>query len=248
MSLIDEQLDFSRVADTFLAHGSMQSPAFLDGRLCARLALADISADTWLEEVCATLGVDQPNSREDGEVLLAWRRQALDALAAPELNFEPLLPDDLFSLAERAHGLQEWTQGFLEAIVEAGGQSDDWSAALREVLEDLGSLVNLEIELEDNAENENDLFALTEHAAWPPCCSIPSSTPASPRSSTSRIPRVTTPPHRRHRHTDEPFGSGVCPAIPLSILPPSEECPCLALPCRVRRRLLPLNIVPAARR
>ncbi|MCI0509941.1 hypothetical protein C8E00_104339 [Chromohalobacter marismortui] len=164
MSLIDEQLDFSRVADTFLAHGSLQSPAFLDGRLCARLALADIGADTWLEEVCASLGVEQPNSREDGEVLLAWRRQALDALAAPELNFEPLLPDDLFSLAERAHGLQEWTQGFLEAIVEAGGQSDDWSPALREVLEDLGSLVNLEIELEDNAENENDLFALTEHA------------------------------------------------------------------------------------
>ena len=165
MSLIDEQLDFSRVADTFLAHGSLQSPAFLDGRLCARLALDDIAADTWLEEVCATLGVDQPKSREDGEVLLAWRQQTLDALAAPELNFEPLLPDELFSLAERARGLQEWTQGFLEAVAEvASDKRDGWSAALREVLEDLASLTEFDIELDETAENENDLFALTEHA------------------------------------------------------------------------------------
>ncbi|MHB0774973.1 UPF0149 family protein [Halomonas sp. WWR20] len=165
MSIINEQLDFSSVADVFLAHGSLQSPAFLDGRLCSQLALRDIAAETWLEEVCAALGVEQPQSREDGEVLLAWRRQVLDALAAPELNYEPLLPDEIFSLAERAQGLKDWTLGFLEGIGEVEPETrDGWSSNLREALEDLEGLAGIEVELEDNAENENDLFALTEHA------------------------------------------------------------------------------------
>ena len=62
MSLIDERQDFSDVADVFLLHGSMQSPAFLDGRLCALLALRDVSAEGWLEEVCLGLGVEQPRA------------------------------------------------------------------------------------------------------------------------------------------------------------------------------------------
>ena len=48
MSLIDERQDFSDIADVFLRHGSMQSPAFLDGRLCGLLALRDVTAE-WRE-------------------------------------------------------------------------------------------------------------------------------------------------------------------------------------------------------
>ncbi|MGL6250708.1 MAG: UPF0149 family protein, partial [Billgrantia desiderata] len=70
MSSPDERLDFSTLADLFLLHGSMQSPAFLDGRLCAELALHDVTADAWLEEVCLGLGVEQPRDRESGEALL----------------------------------------------------------------------------------------------------------------------------------------------------------------------------------
>ncbi|WP_189443640.1 UPF0149 family protein [Salinicola rhizosphaerae] len=165
MSIINDQLDFSTVANVFLAHGSMQSPAFLDGRLCAELALADLTAERWLEEVCLALNVEQPQSPEDAEILLRWRRQTLDALAAAELNFEPLLPDELFALSERAQGLKEWTQGFLELANEVDGDTyDKWSPQLREAVEDLGQLAAMEVELEDDAENENDLFALTEHA------------------------------------------------------------------------------------
>ena len=165
MSLSDDRPDFSTIADLFLSHGSMQSPAFLDGRLCAELALHDLTAEAWLEEVCHGLGIEQPRDRESGETLLAWRRQTLDALADAALNYEPLLPDDLFSLAERARGLQEWTLGFLEVIEDAGDKPrQGWSQALREAIEDLEALGGMETDLEDNAENENDLFALTEHA------------------------------------------------------------------------------------
>jgi uncharacterized protein YgfB (UPF0149 family) len=165
MSSPDERLDFSTLADLFLLHGSMQSPAFLDGRLCAELALHDVTAEAWLEEVCLGLGVEQPRDRESGETLLAWRRQSLDALADSGLNYEPLLPDELFSLAERARGLQEWTLGFLEVIDDAGeAKREGWSQALREAIEDLTGLAVIETDIDDSAENENDLFALTEHA------------------------------------------------------------------------------------
>ncbi|MEQ6917899.1 UPF0149 family protein [Halomonas aquatica] len=165
MSLINERQDFSTIADTFLLHGSMQSPAFLDGRLCASLALHDISPEAWLEEVSLSLGVEQPRDEPSAERLLGWRRQTLDALSAAELNFEPLLPDELFSLAERARGLQEWTLGLLEVVADAGDEPRRaWSSALREALEDLEGLTAIETDLEDSPENENDLFALTEHA------------------------------------------------------------------------------------
>lgn len=165
MSLTDDRPDFSTLADLFLSHGSMQSPAFLDGRLCAELALHDLGAEAWLEEVCLGLGVEQPRDRESAEALLAWRRQTLDALADAALNYEPLLPDELFSLAERARGLQEWTLGFLEVIEDAGDSPrQGWSQPMREAIGDLETLASMETDIEDSAENENDLFALTEHA------------------------------------------------------------------------------------
>ncbi|MBY5928961.1 UPF0149 family protein [Halomonas denitrificans] len=165
MSLINERQDFSTIADTFLLHGSMQSPAFLDGRLCAELGLHDLTAEGWLQQVCLTLGVDQPKDEASAERLLGWRRQTLDALSASELNFEPLLPDELFSLAERAQGLKEWTLGFLEVVEDAGEEPRKaWSAALAEAIDDLAGLAAIDTDIDDSAENENDLFALTEHA------------------------------------------------------------------------------------
>ncbi|GAB2724721.1 UPF0149 family protein [Halomonas garicola] len=166
MSLIDERQDFSAIADVFLLHGSMQSPAFLDGRLCALLALKDVSAEAWLDEVCSSLGIEQPRDAASAERLLGWRRQTVEALGASEMNYEPLLPDELFSLAEQAQGLQEWTLGFIEALDETVDDAlrKQWSAALREALDDLPALTQMETAIDDSPENENDLFALTEHA------------------------------------------------------------------------------------
>ncbi|MDX5978022.1 UPF0149 family protein [Vreelandella alkaliphila] len=166
MSLINERQDFSDVADVFLLHGSMQSPAFLDGRLSGLLALRDVTAEAWLEEVCLSLGVEQPRDPASAERLLGWRRQTLEALSASDLNYTPLLPDELFSLAEQAQGLKEWTLGFMEVIEDVADEAlrERWSKTLQEAIEDLAGLVQIETDIEDSPENENDLFALTEHA------------------------------------------------------------------------------------
>ena len=39
-----------------------------------------------------------------------------------------------------------------------------WSQALREALSDLEGLGRIDTDIDDSPENENDLFALTEHA------------------------------------------------------------------------------------
>ena len=165
MSIQDNPLDFSLIGDIFLAHGTMQSPAFLDGRLCAQLALKDITPDGWLEEVCATLGVEEPRDRDDAAQLLEWRRRTQARLSASELEYEPLLPDDMYSLGERAQGLRDWCLGFCEPLDECDEQTQkQWPAALREALEDVKQMCAIDTDIDDSAENENDLFALTEHA------------------------------------------------------------------------------------
>lgn len=165
MSLIDERHEFSDIADVFLLHGSMQSPAFLDGRLCGLLALRDISASAWLEELCLSLGVEQPADTSSGERLLGWRKQTLEALSASDLNYTPLLPDELFSLAEQAQGLKDWVQGFNEVIDDVVDDETRkrWSQALCEALDDMPAIAGIDADIDDSPENENDLFALTEH-------------------------------------------------------------------------------------
>ena len=168
MAIINDTFDFSLVADHFLAHGSLNNPSFLDGQLVAALALDDISAEDWLARVCASLGVEQPATREAGEVFLTWRTRNQKRLAASEMSFEPLLPDDMFSLAERGQSLREWTLGFQE---ELAGADDDvrsgWSQALKDALSDVeaisSGLANAEDLDDDNAEDEADLFALADH-------------------------------------------------------------------------------------
>ncbi|OHV09014.1 UPF0149 family protein [Kushneria phosphatilytica] len=165
MSTDQPPVDFATVADVFLAHGSLQSPAFLDGQLSARLALADIDAEAWLTLVCESLGVEEPRSRDEAQVLLAWRAQARERLSAAEMSFEPLLPDELFSLSERAQALREWCQGFNEVVEDVDEeQRGQWPAMLTEALGDLGQMTAIETDLADTRENENDLFALTDHA------------------------------------------------------------------------------------
>ena len=174
MSLIDERQDFSDIADVFLLHGSMQSPAFLDGRLCGLLALRDVTAEAWLEEVCISLGVEQPRDPASAERLLGWRRQTLEALSASDLNYAPLLPDELFSLAEQAQGLKEWTLGFMEEDEVADDTPGALVANAEKAIDDLEGLGGWR-PISTIARKTNDLFAF-EHARMAAMLLTPNST------------------------------------------------------------------------
>lgn len=169
-------LEFADIADLFLSYGTFMSPAFHDGRLAASLALATEENDTdaaecWLMGISEVLGVESPRSRDDAELLLRWRAQDRKGLSSEDMSFEPLLPDNLFSVAERVRALLEWTQGFIEVIDDYGVDDDDaLSAPLKEALEDLRAIASSDVANEfesigfdDNGEHEEDLLALHEH-------------------------------------------------------------------------------------
>lgn len=172
----DAPPDFFEIADLFLSYGAFVSPAFHDGRLVASLALAteeddSEEAERWLMGICEVLNVETPHSREDAELLLRWRAQERYGLASDDMSFEPLLPDSLFSIAERVRALQEWTQGFIEVLDDYGIEGDRMvSAALKEALQDIRKIAESDIANEfddigfdDQGEHEGDLLALQEH-------------------------------------------------------------------------------------
>lgn len=172
----DAPIDFFEIADLFLSYGTFISPAFHDGRLVASLALATNDDDTeaaerWLMGICEVLGVESPRAREDAEVLLRWRTQDRLGLASEDMSFEPLLPDSLFSIAERVRALQEWTQGFIEVLDDYGIEEDELvSTSLKEALQDMRKIAESdvasefeEIGFDDQGEHEGDLLALHEH-------------------------------------------------------------------------------------
>ena len=69
-------------------------------------------------------------------------------------------------MAEQAQGLKEWTLGFMEVVDEVADDTlrERWSQTLKEAIDDLEGLGQMETDIDDSTENENDLFALTEHA------------------------------------------------------------------------------------
>ena len=99
----------------------------------------------------------------DQAALEALLGQCRDALADPELGFEPLLPDGDRPLAERAEAVVDWCRGFLGGFGLAGTDaharlSDD----AQEVLRDFGTIAASAFDFGDAAEDEDALIEVQE--------------------------------------------------------------------------------------
>lgn len=102
-------------------------------------------------------------SPSDQAALDTLLRQCRDALADPNLGFEPLLPADERPLDERADALTEWCRGFLGGFGLAGTDahaklSDD----AQEVLRDFGTIAASSFDFGDAAEDEDALVEVQE--------------------------------------------------------------------------------------
>ncbi|GLP95517.1 UPF0149 family protein [Paraferrimonas sedimenticola] len=94
----------------------------------------------------------------------ALYREAAAALSEGEMNFNLLLPeDDDASLAQRLEALSLWTQGFLTAIAMVQPELNKAPADLKEMIEDLGAIVQVDQDVEDNDDNEHAYTELSEY-------------------------------------------------------------------------------------
>jgi uncharacterized protein YgfB (UPF0149 family) len=85
---------------------------------------------------------------------------ASEDLDAPDLSFEPLLPDHDVPLALRLTSLAEWAGGFVLGFEEVGGELD--GEAL-EAFNDILSVSELSADEIDETDAEFDYVEVTEH-------------------------------------------------------------------------------------
>ncbi|MBB3227822.1 hypothetical protein FHW69_002454 [Luteibacter sp. Sphag1AF] len=99
-------------------------------------------------------------------ILVRLRDQTDRELADSDLGFQPWLPDDDSTLAERAEALSDWTRGFLGGLGLGGGANrakDGLTDEAKELLSDMATIAVTEFEFaEDSEEDEDALIEIIE--------------------------------------------------------------------------------------
>lgn len=162
----NQSIDFDALADLCLRHRCFQSPSLfhgvLTGQLCGQQRLP---REQWLLLFSQLLGENQSVLvGDDRQTALELLDQTLEALTAGSLDFEPLLPDDLYELEERFTALVKWIQGFLKSLKAADLENLELSQEAKEGLDDLQKIVTEagQTRLYADEDNEKDLMALQE--------------------------------------------------------------------------------------
>jgi len=149
-------LAFNEVAQALAAGGSSVHAAEAHGCLCGALCVrSGFGYGDWLDEILPDT-VTLPD--RDGPLADLFEQSAA-VLAAPDMEFDPLLPDDDAALDERVDALSAWCQGFLDGFGSAatGGRPGP-TGEMAEVLADFaeisrGGAVGLE-----TTETEEDAY------------------------------------------------------------------------------------------
>jgi yecA family protein len=162
---MDGAPDYATLDAALRRCGASWDAAQTHGLLAGRLAAGGTAAGfDWLSQVLeGTAEGDALRAECErllGELFEATYRQ----LAERQSEFEPLLPDDAESAAERTSALARWCEGFLHGLV-----SRDHADALRarlaeeplaEIIRDVLQLTRAAVE--DDADGESDETAFAE--------------------------------------------------------------------------------------
>jgi len=132
---------FDDVARALAAGGSTVHAAEVHGCLCGSLcARRTYSLHEWFDEILPGTEAGLADEAGDGP-LAALHEETVGALAAPDMEFQPLLPDDEWELPARVEALGAWCQGFLYGFGAAGTVArTPLPEAVAEVLSDLANI------------------------------------------------------------------------------------------------------------
>ena len=148
---------FAEVARAMAGNASAIHPAEAHGCLCGALCLRpDYSLPEWLDEILP----DAAATGGGADVFGALFSESAGALARPDMEFEPLLPEDDASLAERVESLAAWCHGFLYGFGASGNaERTALPESVREVLADLAQICHAGAVGSESAEVEEEAFA-----------------------------------------------------------------------------------------
>jgi hypothetical protein len=148
---------YADVARALAAGASAVHPAEAHGCLCGALCLRpDYSLPEWLDEILPDAAA---SSALDGPFATLFAESA-GVLARPDMEFEPLLPDDNAGLEERVESLAAWCQGFLYGFGAAGTAArTQLPEAVDEVLADLAQISHAGAVGSESLQAEEDAYA-----------------------------------------------------------------------------------------
>lgn len=131
------------------------NPSLLHGTVCGIVCGApDESIQSYRRALTDLL--DEANDVDDEE-LSRFIEYAADDLAAPDLSFMPLLPDDDEGITDRVDALAQWSAGFVAGFEEVGGDLDEEAADAFEDIERISEVAT------DDDDDEFDFFNVAEH-------------------------------------------------------------------------------------
>lgn len=85
------------------------------------------------------------------------------AVLEDSYSFQPLLPDDDESLAERTNAMTVWVQGFNLGFAMQKQQIASLTTDVQEVITDFSEIANLSTEVEEDEENEQAYYEVVEY-------------------------------------------------------------------------------------
>jgi uncharacterized protein YgfB (UPF0149 family) len=147
---------FDDVARVLAAGDSTVHPAEAHGCLCGALcARREYSRDEWLDEIAS-----DAESATSGDATLAMLfDESVGVLARPDMEFEPLLPDDAATLDTRTEALAAWCLGFLYGFGSAGPlRPATLGEDVDEVLSDFARISNAGAVGSDSQEEEEAAY------------------------------------------------------------------------------------------
>ena len=156
--------DYAELRESFARWDLALVPAELHGNICGVLCAAgDDAARQWVGDIAAEhSGYDPQYARELGDLLNSVVAATGGALAAANLEFEPLLPDDDAALDEQVQALAAYCHGFLAGLALGGAMREPPAGDLAEILVDFAEISRAGANDEEHADRDTSDFALAE--------------------------------------------------------------------------------------
>ena len=155
----NQHLEYDEVLDALQRASASADPADCHGLLCG-LICANGFADqkTWVAEIFDDFNPRDIFQNQAFKLLQQLYELSLIKLNSPDLEFELLLPGDNAPLAERTESLGSWCSGFLSGMGLGGLDQARLSDDVKELLEDISHISNIDFESEDTDEQEHVAF------------------------------------------------------------------------------------------
>jgi len=178
-----QQPVFAQISDLFLRNGCLHAPAELHGDLCGQLCAGQVpDLDTWLRQAMQFMDVAELDGDKSKVELAELLEQTETGIKDQDLSFKLLIADEDFSLNERMQTLLEWCEGFLSALADNEHYKDGkLSEELKDALKDLEKIAEMDEQLDEDEQNEQDLFAVSEYVRMTAMMLYTECNPSAPR-------------------------------------------------------------------